>query len=142
MYSLSATEKVDRTHVVVISESLSGAEPTKPISVSTTGLKTFASVRVRGRLQPSNMRPMTVMSMDAHGNTIVARQAEGSTRESYTVFESVPDSVLAKHRHVLDVGLSVSNVSGNFFRSKIVSLTPRLVLVNKSGFTMEYSQVL
>lgn len=34
----------------------------------------------------------------------------------------------------------MSAVSGSFYRSKIVSLAPRMVLVNKTGFVLEYTQ--
>lgn len=113
LYSVPDAEKGDATHAVVLAAHADGSELSKPVGISTTGLKTSATIPVRGRLQ----------------------QQLG--RDALDAFAS---SVPAKHRYSLDVGLAVSNVPGSFHRSKVVVLTPRLVLVNKSGFELEFAQ--
>lgn len=143
LYCVPEAERADTTQAILISTTeVEVAEVSKAIGISTTGLKTSATIPVRGRIQPANALPQSVAAMDARGTLSILRAsgiALGSSSE--TVFESVPAAAEAKHRHALEVGLAVSPISGSFFRSKVVSLTPRLVLVNKTGFIIEYTQV-
>ena len=111
LYSVPDAEKDDKTHAVVLAAHVDGSEFSKPVGISTTGLKTSATIPVRGLL-----------------------------RQEGDALDSTSSPVPAKHRYSLDVGLAVSNVPGSFHRSKVVILTPRLVLVNKSGFELEFSQ--
>ena len=144
LYCVPEAERADTTQAILISTNeVDGAEVSKAIGISTTGLKTSATIPVRGRIQPANALPQSVAALDARGNLSILRSSGNDALGcgSETVFESVPVAAEAKHRHALEVGLAVSPISGSFFRSKVVSLTPRLVLVNKTGFVLEYTQV-
>lgn len=140
MYCVPEVERAENTQAILISTQLvEGAEVSKPIGISTTGLKTSATIPVRGRIQPVNALPQSIFTMDARGALRLSDNASVGGGEA--VFESVSAAAEAKHRHALEVGLAVTPISGSFFRSKVVSLTPRLVLVNKTGFVVEYTQV-
>jgi len=112
-----------------------GAEHSRPVAISTTGLKTCASIPVVGRLTAFNQLSERICRVDVEGRVLSTLECDGATR---TVFESATAST--QLRHSFEVGLSVSAVSGSFYRSKIVSLAPRMVLVNKTGFVLEYTQ--
>jgi hypothetical protein len=131
LYSLLPQEESETMHAVVLSlaDPAEQALPSGAVGINQTGLKTSASVTLNRRFVPANAVIETAYSTAGVAGTLAPVEALPRKKARGLVCGA------------RDIGISISSLPGHFYRSKLVTLTPKAIVVNKTGFPLEIVQV-